>query len=130
MADRIGHRRIVLVASAVYGVGLLAPLISQSTYVIAVVPFVAFAGGVVMTLAYSLMMGLLPEEHHGAGAGLYELSRGAGSLLGPVLAGIAIVLARPLLSSTDGYAAMWAVASAGMLLSIPALARSVAAAEG
>jgi MFS family permease len=63
----------------------------------------------------------MPENQHGILTGLYSLSRGIGIMLGPLLAGVAISAAKPLLSSTEGYAAMWLVAAAAILASIPLL---------
>jgi MFS family permease len=68
-------------------------------------------------------MPLMPEGRHGALSGFYALSRGIGTALGPLLAGIAISVAREPLSSTDGYAAMWAVCAAATLASIPLVRR-------
>jgi len=121
LADRFGHLRLIRVALWVYGLGLLVPLFWHEPWALAIVPPVAFAAGIVMTLPFSLMMGMMPPESHGAAAGLYGFSRGVGVLLGPVIAGVAIELLRPLLESTEGYAAMFAVASAGIMLSIPVL---------
>jgi len=121
LADRFGHLRLIRMALWVYGLGLLVPLFWHEPWALAIVPPVAFAAGIVMTLPFSLMMGMMPPESHGAAAGLYGFSRGVGVLLGPVIAGVAIELLRPLLESTEGYAAMFAVASAGIMLSIPVL---------
>ena len=79
-----------------------------------------------MTLPYSLLMGLLPDHDHGAGAGAFEASRGLGVVLGPILAGVAVETLRPVFGSTQGYAAMFLVASAAVLISVP-LARRAAA---
>jgi len=68
-------------------------------------------------LPYSLMMGLMPSESHGAG--LYGFSGGVGLVLGPLVAGVAIELAEPFLESTQGYATVFGVVAAAILLSIP-----------
>lgn len=117
LADRVGHLRLLRACAAIYGFGLLVPAFTQSAVLIAVVPVAAFAAGVTMTLSFAALMGLLPSRGHGAGSALFELSRGLGGLLGPVLAGIAIELAGPLFPATDGYAAMWMVAAAAVLAS-------------
>jgi MFS family permease len=88
---------------------------------IPVMIIVGFGGGLVMTLPYALP--LMPEGRHGTLTGFYSLSRGIGTALGPLLAGIAIeVLADPF-SSSHGYAAMWLVCGGAILLSMPALLR-------
>lgn len=123
LADRVGHLRLLRACAAVYGCGLIVPAFTQSAILIAVVPVAAFAAGVTMTLSFSVLMGLLPSRGHGAGSALFELSRGLGSLLGPVLAGIAIELAVPIFPDTDGYAAMWLIAAAAVLASLLVLGR-------
>jgi Na+/melibiose symporter-like transporter len=130
LGDRIGEMRLLRAGAAVYGVGLLAPLISQSPVVLAIVAPTAFAGGVVMTLSFAAVMRTMPPGRHGSLAGVFELTRGVGTMLGPILAGAAIEASKGALSSTHGYAAMWAVASMAVLLSIPVLGRAKAAVAG
>ena len=104
----------------VYGLGLVVPLVTTSPgLVAAAVPLVAFGGGVIMTLPYALLMPLMPGDRHGALSGFYSLSRGVGTALGPLLAGVAIALARGPLQSSQGYAAVWGVCAAAVLASIP-----------
>jgi MFS family permease len=124
LADRLGGPRIMQVALWVYGVGLLVPLLTTSKLLLALaVPLVAFGGGVIMTLPYALLQPLMPEGRHGALSGLYSVSRGVGTALGPLLAGVAISLGRGPLDGTEGYAAMWPVCAAAILASIPFVAR-------
>lgn len=119
LGDRFGRARVISVALPFYGVGLLAPLLSDSPWVLVpALPLIAFGGGVVMTLPYALLMPLMPERDRGAVTGFYSLSRGLGAMLGPLLAGVAISLLRGPLSDTEGYGAMWIVSSAAILASI------------
>ena len=119
----------MLIVLPVYGVGLLVPAFTQSTA--AMVPtmlVVGFSGGLVMTLPYAILQPLMPRGRHGVLTGFYSVSRGVGAALGPLLAGIAIQLLDGPFASTDGYAAMWLVCGATVLLSIlptRALARMV-----
>ncbi len=129
LGDRMGELRLLRAGALVYGLGLLVPMLTQSPAALIAVPPAAFAGGVVMTLAFAAVMRLMPQGRHGAVAGVFELSRGAGALLGPVLAGIAIQLGRGLFASTDGYAAMWGVASIAVLCTLPLLYLADAANE-
>jgi len=85
--------------------------------VAAVVP-AAVAAGAIMALPYAQLMGMLDEENHGLASGMFGLSRGAGSLLGPVVAGIAVTLLKGPLASTQGYAAVFGVASVAAFLSV------------
>lgn len=111
-------------ALCVYGLGLLVPIATTSTLLLALaVPLVAFGGGVITTLPYALLQPLMPEGRHGALSGLYSLSRGVGTALGPLVGGIAIAVCRGPLDATQGYAAMWPVCAAAILASIPLVAR-------
>src|SRR4051794_856825 len=121
LGDRFGRRRVMLIALWIYGIGLLVPFVTQSAVTVAAVPFIAAGGGVIMALPYALLMPLMPETAHGALTGYYSLSRGIGTMLGPVLAGIAVQIARQPLSSTKGYAAMFVICSGAILASIPML---------
>jgi len=123
LADRFGHLRVVRTTLWVYGLGSLLFLFTSSLWVVPAVFGVAFAAGILLTLPYSLMMGLMPSESHGAAAGLYGFSRGAGVVLGPVLAGVAIELTQPVFQATQGYASVFGVVSAVILLSIPFVRR-------
>ena len=51
------------------------------------------------------------------------MSRGIGLLAGPVLAGAAITLLRHAFEETDGYAALFLVVSASVLVTLPLLRR-------
>jgi MFS family permease len=122
LADRYGRTRVAELGLWTYGAMLVVPgLVTTPLLIVPAIPFVAFGGGMLMSLPYSLLMPIMPENQHGILTGLYSLSRGVGIMLGPLLAGVAISAAKPLLSSTEGYAAMWLVAAAAILASIPLL---------
>jgi len=123
LADRFGHAKLLTYAAAVYTAGLLVPVFVHSLWVLAAMFPLAFAAGVVMTLPYGLLMGLMPEDDHGAAAGTFEASRGLGVVAGPILAGVAVELLRDPLASTKGYAAAFLVAALAVGLSIPLAAR-------
>ena len=129
LADRYGSRQVMLVALWVFVAGLVPTQFSTSSlYVIAIVP-VAFAAVVMMTLPYALLVDLLPQRRaHGAGAGLFQLSRGFGIILGPLLAGSATEISRGLdgpfsYASTSGYSAIFGVSLLFLLLSVPFMQR-------
>ncbi len=120
LSDRIGVHRLLSVALPIYGFGLLLLVFTQSVaIVVPVMPAIALGGAVVLTLPYALLTELMPKGKHGAISGLFGLSRGLGVVLGPLIAGAAIDIFQPWLESTDGYAAVWLVAGAAVLLSIP-----------
>jgi MFS transporter len=79
-------------------------------------PLVAFGGGVTMSLPHALLMPMMPRGAHGAVTGLYSLSRGVGTSLGPLLAGVAIQAAG------GDYRWTWLVCAAAILVSIPVMA--------
>jgi MFS family permease len=124
LADRFGTVRVMRISLLIYGVGLLVPFVFDDKIIVgAVTPIVGFGGGVVMTLPYALMIPLMKDDDHGLTTGLYSVSRGVGTALGPLLAGIAIGILSGPFSGTDGYQAMWGVCGGAILLSVPLLGR-------
>lgn len=122
LGDRYGRPRVAEAGLWVYGLTLLVPgLTTAPAAILAAMPFVALGGGMLMSLPFSLLMPLMREAEHGVSTGLYSLSRGLGVMLGPLLAGLAIQLAGPLLPAAGGYAVAWLVAAAAVLFSIPLL---------
>jgi MFS family permease len=124
LGDRFGAFRVTRVALSVYAVGMLLPTFTQSLWVlIPAMPLVGFGGTVVMTLPYTLVAQSSREQSPGQSAGWYELSRGVGVILGPIITGAGIDALRPLFRATQGYAAMWLVQGLALLLSLPLLPR-------
>jgi MFS family permease len=123
LADRMGERRVIAACLWVYGLGAIVPAVTQSAIILPVVLLVALAAVSLMTLPYALLMSLLPERDHGAGAALFAVSRGLGLLAGPLLAGLAITVLEPVFSDTHGYAALFLVVSAAVLSTLPLLGR-------
>jgi MFS family permease len=117
LGDSLGRARVMRGALVVYGLGLMIPFVSTTPWIVALAaPLVAFGGGVTMSLPYALLMPMMPRGAHGAVTGLYSLSRGVGTSLGPLLAGVAIQAAG------GDYRWTWLVCGAAILLSIPAMA--------
>lgn len=123
LSDRIGQRRVMAVALWVYGLGAIVPALTQSVAILPVIMVVALAAVSLMTLPYALLMTLLPPRDHGAGAALFAISRGFGLLAGPLLAGVAIAVLEPAFAETNGYAALFLVVAASILLTLPLLRR-------
>ncbi len=122
-SDRFGDRRVIEIAAWVFGIGLLTPLVTVSPWAFPLIFLTAFAAVVLITLPYSLLMGLMHDDEHGTATGVFAASRGVGVLLGPLAAGGAIEASGALFESTEGYTALFVVSSAGILASIPALRR-------
>lgn len=126
LADRFGHVRVMACALPVFGLGLLAPLLSADHVVVAAsVPFVAAGGGALMALPYAILMPLMPEDEHGVLSGYFSFSRGIGTWLGPLLAGLSISVLGAAFPATKGYQAMWLPVGVAALLSLVPL-RAVA----
>jgi MFS family permease len=114
LGDQLGRARVMRLSLIIYGVGLLVPFVTTTAWIVALaVPLVAFGGGVTMSLPYALLMPMMPSGAHGAVTGLYSLSRGLGTALGPLLAGVAIEVAG------DDFRWMWLVCAAAVLASVP-----------
>ncbi|MGH9637358.1 MAG: MFS transporter, partial [Candidatus Angelobacter sp.] len=123
LADRYGHYKILAVASVIWGIGSLAPVFWLQSWVIFIVPLVAGAAAVIMTLPNSALQRLLTDQPHGSISGLFGISRGFGTFLGPLLAGTAIVSLRWLFPASSGYAAIWLCTSLLILVSLFFLTR-------
>jgi MFS family permease len=120
LGDRYGRHRVIRLALWCYGLGYLVPIFTTSKPLIGLaLPFIAIGGGGVMTLAYALLIPLMPESEHGALTGFYSLSRGLGIVSGPILAGVLIWVTRSgPFGSSHGFQAMWIVCAAGALFSL------------
>ncbi len=124
LSDRFGPVAVMRWSLVVYGIGMLIPFFVANKVVVGcAAPLVGFGGGVVMTLPYALLIPLMKDDDHGLTTGLYSVSRGIGTALGPLLAGVAIGVLDGVFTKTDGYQAMWGVCAASVLLSIPVLGR-------
>jgi MFS family permease len=119
--DHWGLGNVIVGASVVYGVGLLgAGLATQwHWWYYGVIFPVALAGGTVMTLAWGLLFKVSPSTDRGTITGLATTTKGIGLIVGPLVAGAAIDIMRPYLSSTGGYAALWPVMAVPILAAIP-----------
>ena len=125
LGDRLGRLRVLQYALIAYGCGYLVLAFTTSRPLIgAAVPLIAVGGGTVMTLAYAVLMPLMPEDEHGALTGFYSLSRGIGIVTGPILAGLLISMTQQgAYSSTHGFQAVWIVCGAATFASLPFVRR-------
>lgn len=129
LADRYGHRKTMRVGLLVFAVGLVPAVVTTNAAYVAAIAPVAFAAVILMTLPYSLLMGLLPRvSDHGTGAGVFGLSRGLGVLAGPLLSGLAITYTESLpilgFADTKGYSSIFVIAGILLAASIPFLRRT------
>jgi MFS family permease len=127
LGDRFGLARTILVASCVYGAGLLVASLAQhwhDWYYGIILP-VAIAGGTVMTLSWALLFKLMPAEHRGAISGIATTTKGWGLLFGPLVAGVLIDVLAPHLQATNGYQVLWVVCAIPVIAVIPIVASLV-----
>jgi MFS family permease len=124
LGARFGIARVILVASIVYGGGFLAGGLAQTWHMWYLVPIflVAIGGGLVMTLAWSLLFTLMPVDRRGAVSGLATTTKGLGLIVGPLAAGAAIDIAAPSLEATDGYQLLWPICGVLVLSAVPLVA--------
>ena len=109
-------------SAVVYGVGLcLGSLPTTLGPELVLLPFVALAGSVLLTLPQALAFLLAPDGSAGVAAGIVDVSRGLGVVLGPLLVGVAVSNSGSLFAETHGYAAMWPVIGVATLLAVPLL---------
>ena len=127
IGDRVGMARVIIVASTVYGTGLVAGGLGREwhAWYLALIFLVAIAGGTVMTLAWGLLFKLMPPDERGAISGLATTTKGVGLVIGPLVAGGVIDLLSSRLQGTQGYQALWPVLGVPILLAIPLVARLV-----
>ncbi len=124
LADKYGHKPVILGSVVLFAIGLIPPLFTTNIYFVSAIMPIAFSAVVLMTLPFSILMGYLPkEEQHGVGAALYSFSQGVGALIGPLLGGVSVELFKnvPVLAfeSTHGYSAIFLVASLLLFASVP-----------
>lgn len=114
-SDRIGRRKIFLVAAAaVLVVALAVPLLEASLWSVAVFAVVqGLAGGLYLSCGNALAIDVLPDRAAGAGKdlGLFNVAVNVPQTVAPALAALVI-------HAFDGYRALFAVA----LLSVAASA--------
>ena len=119
LAERFGIVRVISVSAMLFGCGLSVGLVPTSLGPgLVLLPFVALAGSVLLTLPQALAFTLAPEGGQGAAAGLVDFSRGVGVVLGPIVVGAAVGLSDQWLRATHGYAAMWPAIGIPVLLSL------------
>jgi len=118
LAERYGIVAVLRASSLVYGAGLTVGVVAHTlTPLLIGLPVVALAGAIVLTLPQALAFSVAPAGSEGAAAGLQDFSRGIGVVLGPIAVGAAIGAFHASFPSTHGYAVMWPVVGAPVLLS-------------
>lgn len=121
---RFGIIPVMTWSALLYGVGLCLGMLPTSLGPeLVLLPFVALAGSVLLTLPQALAFLVAPTGSEGVAAGIVDVSRGLGVVLGPLAVGYAVRFSGDLLPATEGYAAMWPVIGVATLLAVPLLRR-------
>ncbi|MCU1600944.1 MAG: hypothetical protein JWO22_1653 [Frankiales bacterium] len=121
---RFGIIAVMSWSGVLYGVGLVAGALPTSLGPeLVLLPFVALAGSVLLTLPQALAFLVAPPGSEGVAAGLVDVSRGVGIVLGPLLVGWAVRFSGGLFEETHGYAALWPVIGIATLAAVPLLRR-------
>jgi MFS family permease len=118
LADHLGIRRVLRWSNLAYGLALLIPFfVSELWLVFTFLPVFAVVGAVIVTLGFPLVMEVTPRDKEGTYSALFELARGGGIVLGPVVTGAAIdIYARVFHGPYEGYPALWLVGGLATLL--------------
>ncbi|MFN2539682.1 MAG: MFS transporter, partial [Mycobacteriales bacterium] len=124
LEKRFGIIQVMTWSGALYGVGLIAGALPTTLAPeLVLLPFVALAGSVLLTLPQALAFLVAPPGSEGEAAGLVDVSRGVGIVLGPLLVGWAVRFFGSWFPETHGYAALWPVIGVGTLAAVPLLWR-------
>lgn len=113
-SDRRGRRPLILVGLVVAAVGLVAMLFTRELWLVCLTGAVAGAGaglcGPVSQAALGDLIG--PNRSGGRALSLYQMTQDAGTIVGPIIAGLII--------DTVGFT--WSFAAAALVLFVPFLA--------
>ena len=119
LADRFGRERILWTGLWIYLVGCSIGFFVRSLHVsLVLLPIFGLGGSLVLTLPYAVMMPLMPRDRIGQFTGLFSVSRGAATVVAPVVFGACIDAATAVVGKTDGYAMIWPLAAVAILISL------------
>jgi maltose/moltooligosaccharide transporter len=124
LASRFDIITVMTWSALLYGIGLcLGAIPTTLEPELFLLPVVALAGSVLLTLPQALAFLVAPKGSEGVAAGIVDVSRGVGVVLGPLAVGYAVRFSSGIFPETDGYAAMWPVIGVATLLAVPLLRR-------
>jgi Na+/melibiose symporter-like transporter len=119
LADRYGRERILWVGLWTYLLGCsIGFFVRDLTLGLVLLPIFGLGGSVVLTLPYAVMMPMMPRDRLGQFTGLFSVSRGAATLLAPIVFGAAIDAASAVMGKDPGYAIIWPLAAAAIVASL------------
>lgn len=133
LGNRIGRVRVLALAAGLTGVAMgLGLFVRDVPSAIAVLALAGLAAAAFIALPFPVFAALAGDQAAGRQTALYIVSLGFARIVAPILVGAAIDIGARWLPEYRGYPFMWPVAGIFVVLSVPALMRSVsyARAEG
>lgn len=119
LADRLGRERILWTGLWIYLVGCsIGFFVRDIRLALVLLPIFGLGGSLALTLPYAVMMPLMPRDRIGQFTGLFSVSRGAATVVAPVIFGAGIDAASAIAGKTEGYATIWPMAAAAILVSL------------
>lgn len=113
LADRVGRRRIFMLGFALSAVTPVVFVVATSTVGMALAYITLGLSFSSLYIGSTAHIGdRVPKERQGAMMGLYEMSRGGGGIIGPVLAGLLV----PVIGYRGMFLTMAAIAGLGFLV--------------
>lgn len=130
LANRVGRVRLLAIAALVTGVAMsLGVFVRDVPSAVPVLIVAGLAAAAFIALPFPVFAALAGEESAGRQTALYIVSLGFARIAAPILVGAAIDWGARFTPEYRGYPFMWPVAGLLVLLSVPALLRSVWAAR-
>lgn len=126
IGNRYGRWKVLAICASATGVAmLLGFFVRDVPSAIALLAVAGLAAAAFIALPFPLFSTLAGEAAAGRQTAVYIVSLGLARLVTPILIGAAIDIGTPLVPEYAGYPLMWPVAGVIILLSVPALLRSV-----
>jgi len=123
LADKYGRSRIMFIGLWVYlGGCLLGVFMNDIKWAFIFLPIFGLGGSIVLTLPYAILIRLMPKAHVGQYTGMFSMVRGLSNILAPLVAGVAIDVAKHFLRGGpyEGreYSAIWMVSALMLVISL------------
>lgn len=119
LADNYGRFRLMRVGLVVFlGGCLLGFFLRDIKWAFIFLPIFGLGGSIVLTLPYAILMRLMPKEHVGQYTGMFSMMRGLANIVAPVLAGVAIDVAKGHMAAGTQYSVVWLYSGLMIVISL------------
>lgn len=126
LAGRVGRVRLLALAAVTTGLAMgFGVFVRDVPSAMAVLAVAGLAAAAFIALPFPVFAGLAGQEAAGRQTALYIVSMGFARIIAPIMVGAAIDAGARIVPEYQGYPFMWLVAGLLVLLSVPALLRSV-----